>query len=99
MTNIIDLTEVLDWVNKERAARDLPTLAELPKGERMRSNRCPISRSFEGIEGTAPSTLPGSTVLFNADDGNMAVDTIKHSPAVAAFVNAFDDGQFPELVA
>lgn len=94
---MIDLAEVLAFVNKERAKRDLPALAELPKGIRSKACECPIARSFKS-PGIVPSTLSGGTNLYTEDDPNTSVDYILHSDVVARFVNAFDDGKFPELI-
>lgn len=97
---MIDLDAVLDWVNEKRAERGLPTLAELPKGQRSISCNCPIALSLTPGNGLIASTLPSGTNIYDDYDAVSPYrETINHPAEIKRFVNDFDAGLYPELVA
>jgi hypothetical protein len=79
----------LDWVNKVRGATGLKALKSLPKGERNRSRKCPVAI---GIGGEVAS---GDMAYVMRNGIVMEIMTVPST--VGNFVDAFDDGKYPEL--
>jgi hypothetical protein len=104
----------LDFVNGLREALGLPTLAAMPAGSTYSAYSCPVATALSSSEtGTAGACQDfvdfHDTTAFNKLT-EAGVD-IRHvyqgedtyrvlaPPAVRAFVDAFDRGEYPELIA
>jgi hypothetical protein len=87
-----DLKDVLAEVNRLRAGRGMEPLVAMPKGNRCVPDGCLIARA-----------LGGKVMPISTDDRSMAVGRgIDDVPLPAILSNAsyaFDDGEYPELVA
>lgn len=86
-----DLADVLAEVNRLRAERDLPPLDAMPKGERQAAFSCPIAKAC-GKDGSASDR----ELWF---DGIGGTDRIATPRVIRDFLDAFDAGLYPELVA
>ena len=93
------LDEVLRMVNEIREFNGLPTLVELPQGQRFQSDACVLARAFEGV---LPNVRVGNAHVYNATvdasgfecwDGGFDLDF-----PLETFLNDFDNGSYPELV-
>lgn len=90
------LEEALHWVNNERGWRGLDPLAEMPKGVRRDACACPIAVAL-----TVPGTVYCQVGVNHARWMNQyedEIDNARLSHGASAFVVAFDDGRYPELV-
>lgn len=91
--------DILAWVNTEREARGLPTIAELPKGIRGSSCQCTVARALQGSDEdwlSCGSTvysyvLTGGTIIGGAVNRKIPV-------FVQRFILDFDMGNIPELI-
>ncbi len=79
----------LDWVNKVRVATGQKVLKSLPKGERNRFKKCPVAI---GIGGEVAS----GDMVYVVRDG-ITLEVLNVPSTVGNFVDAFDDGKYPEL--
>ena len=92
--------ETLDWVNEVRTRNSLDALLSLPKGEKSSVCRCPVGRGLQGWAGPwqwgcggSPTSDP--TVSNHGPD----LETGNTPRRVSHFIEEFDKGSFPELVA
>lgn len=79
-----ELTAVLEWINEQRAQRNLPPRRKILKGLGG-STGCPIAISL----GEKASVY--TTWFYFADENN---DNLP--PVVKKFVNLYDNGKLPE---
>lgn len=103
------LTEVLDLVNKGRAALNREPLTKLPKGLPGDVCRCVIAEAFASDFGTVngeaiffagrDSRIKGGLVAkawgTSFDDGE---ESVLLPEPIQDFIGAFDTGQYPELL-
>lgn len=90
------LDNILTFVNRERDALGLPTLAELPVGIPGDDHDCVLGRCFNSPRHTAIAGSYATHVQDHLDDDRTI--TIGHPDYVRAFVVAFDHGRYPELI-
>lgn len=92
----------LDHVNDVRKEMGLSPLTELLPGVPVDSFQCPVSNSIlSGIDGYS-CTSYGTTTVYDrpvfSEDHEVVVRS-EMSDLSKQFQRAFDDGQFPELIA
>jgi len=100
----------LALVNKGRLAFGWEPLPTLPKGNKTEPSSCPLAVAFngewavggsdiEGLSDSAYNTLAkawGIETSYDPDYGHP--DWLELPPKLADFVDAFDNGEMPELV-
>ena len=87
------IAETLRWVNAEREARGIgPALDELPRGQWRDCYRCPIALALNP-RGDNSVEVCSTGIYFS--EGEDVVDLPEY---VAAFIDRFDNAEFPELV-
>lgn len=95
----------LAFANKVRAEHGLPALTALLPGEQYSNCRCPIAETIAyGMVGTAPCVVQRDTAIVTVDydgDAHYYEPASEHdAPAdVADFIELFDRGEYPSLVA
>lgn len=96
-----DHSDVLAWVNEERQKLGAAPLNKLPDGKPGSTYQCVLARAFAGPMSCGmeyylneQKTIRRVTVLH----GNNVVH-IYEPPHVVEFVNRFDAGKIPELIA
>ncbi len=89
------MREVLEWVNETRAEHNIgAALDALPRGWRSRSPECPIARAL-----SAGPLYASSCRTYTALRDHAALsERIEHPPVVSAFIKAFDEGYYPDLI-
>lgn len=85
-----ELQQVLEWVNRERAAHGKPTLAMLPTGIPCDPEDCVIARGLD-----AAFVCSGTATLDRYDDESL---DIKLPAYVERFIMDFDRGAYPDLI-
>lgn len=100
--------EALRTVNAVRKVLGLRRLNRLPKGERGDNMGCPLARAFPGDVHVGQGSITASEAVAAAlIEAHAARDCCDIFPGphvsiggtlLADFVNAFDGGEFPELV-
>jgi hypothetical protein len=95
---------VLTWANMIRVENGMPTLAELPQGNRVRSASCPVALALSGhangliFEGSIGGKI-GTIFVKPFAIGRRSYIKLQIPDYVAEFVSDFDDRQYPELEA
>ncbi len=85
-----DRQAALDWVNEILVSRGAAPIDRLPKGKIKCALDCVLSNALYGVPGTG--TVVGFDFVYL--DGTL----VMMPPAVHAFVEKFDRGEYPDLV-
>ncbi len=87
--------EALNYVNEIRVREGCPPLEELCSGLQRDSARCPIARSLEDC--VASPAAYGTFIRYWTRRGELIR---RGTPMIVAhFINRFDGGWYPDLVA
>lgn len=87
-THVPSVAHVLAEVNRIRAKHGIGTpLCAMPKGERAHAHTCPLGVSLCAV---------ASRTCIRLNNTEELIDT---PPILGAFVEAFDRGAYPELIA
>lgn len=85
--------EALGLVNEIRAARGLPTLAELPVGDPATSRTCALARALD-VWSVVPEGVDG-VGYFRLEENGWRFDLPRR---LCEFATDFDLGKYPELI-
>jgi hypothetical protein len=81
--------ETLEWVNRERKARGMTELEDLPKGVPTEGWDCPLTLALDC------DCISRDVVLWNLFDRS---DSERLPECASQFVHAFDAGELPQYV-
>ena len=82
-------------LNVIRALYDMPKLQTMPKGEIQEPFSCPVANGLEGTD--VAEGLGGVSV--SSEQIGVGDRSFNTPPAIARFVDAFDNRRYPHLVA
>ena len=93
------IAATLAWCNNHRRRKGMESMTELPKGLIRKGDSCPC--------GKATKMHVAYSIAIDLTDGDETYNPVNGSPkphydlppSVQQFVDAFDHGLFPELVA